>query len=306
MAINDAIIRAVKYSPELIPDSWYGAVPNLAEVTPAILDLKRFHPHIVRLTGIQLTADPLVLLRARYDGVRIEENTVAMRSGFDGAWDLPGKDFLYYNFFGLAGVATYTTFYGVWAKLPTVADKLLYGITLTPTEQKLARDLGIADSVEKGVLPLPIKSQIEREYHVLGEETHSRNINIAVAGTIYPIENLYARQNEIIVLTKIAAAPGLVGDIVELVIDRDDDANYATVRTFPLALTFGNEINCFIPATSEIRLSTNSTVAPGWHAFRYTFQRIRLTNTLRARFGMVTRDELPEPSLWDKVLAGVL
>jgi len=306
MAISDAIIRATKYSPELIPDSWYGAVPNLAEVTPGILDLKRFAPYIVRLTGIQLAPNVLVLLRARYDGVQIEENTAAYINLIPSSWDLPGKDFLRYNFFGLAGVATYTTHYGVWTKLPTVADKLLHGIRLTPDELMLAEKLGLADSVNKGVLPLPIGTQIEREYHVLGEVTRSRSVNVAVGGTTYAIESIYAKQDEFIVLTKIAAAPGAVGDVVLFIVDRDDDPGYATVQTFPLSLAFGGEINCFVPAMHEIRLSTISTVAPGPHLFRYTYQRIRLTNTLRVRFNLVSKDELPEPSLWDKVKGGVL
>jgi len=307
MAINDAIIRAVKYSPELIPDSWYGNVPNLAEVAPGVLDLVRFKPNLVRLTGIQLAPLATVLLRARYDGVQIEENTAGYINLIPGFWDLPAKEFLRYNFFGLApGIVNYTTHYGVWVKIPTVADKLLHKIKLTPDEQKLSDDLGIANSVQKGVLPLPISAQIEREYHILGEETHSRNVNIAAAGTVYPIETIYARQDEFIVLTKIAAAPGAAANIVEFIIDRDDDAGYAIVRTFPLSLAFGGEVNCFVPAMHEIRLTANSTIAPGPHIFRYTYQRIQLTNILRARFNLVSRDELPVPSLWDHVKGGIL
>lgn len=306
MAISDAIIRAVKYSPELIPDSWYGAVPNLAEVAPGVLDLKRFKPYLVRLTGVQNAANPAVLLRARYDGVSIEENTAGMLNLIPGFWSLPAKEFLRYTFFGLAGVANYTTHYGVWVQNPTVADKLLHHIPLTPDEQRLNEELGIANTVEKGVRPLPISTQIESEYHVLGEETHSRNINIAVAATVYSIETLYARQNEFLVLTKVAAAPGAAGDVVEFIVDRDDDSSYATIRTFPLSLAFGGEVNCFVPAMHEFRLTANSTVAPGPHIFRYTFKRIRLTNILRARFNLVSRDELPEPSLWDKVKGGIL
>lgn len=306
MAISDAIIKTVKYPPELIPDSWYGAVPNLAEIAPAILDLRRFKPYLVRLTGVQLAANALTLMRARYDGVSLEENTQAMINLIPGSWDLPALEFLRYNFFGLAGVANYTTHYGVWAQVPTVADKLLHRLSLTPEEQRIADELGIANSVQKGVLPLPIGAQISREYHVLGEETHSRNINVAVAATEYSIEDIYARQNEFLVLTKMAAAPGAAADIVEFIVDRDDDAGFAIVRTFPLSLAFGGEINCFVPAMHELRLTANSTVAPGAHNFRFSFQRVRLTNTLRVRFGLVSKDELPEPSLWDKVKGGIL
>lgn len=310
MAITDAIVRLVKYPPEKIPDSWFGTVPALAEVAPPVLDLRRFTPHIVALSDIQLLINPLVLMRARYDGVRVEEDTSAMlrdnaANNLVGAWNLTAKEFLYYNFFGLAAVTPYSTHYGVWATIPTVADKLLYGITLSRGEVELAERLGITNSVEKGVLPVPRDVQISREYLVLGEETHSRSVNIAAANTTFAIENIYARENEFIVLTRIAAAPGTVAQDIRFIVDRDDDHNYADVKTFPLSLIPGGEISCFIPAMEEIRLSTIATVAPAAHLFRYTYRRIKLTNLLRVRFGLVSRDEVPGDT-YDKVRAGVL
>jgi len=310
--INEATVRLVKYPPELIPDSWFGNVPLNAEVAPPVMDLKRFAPYIAILTNIQLGANAAVVLRARYNDVRIEENTAALLNLLPGAWRLPAKDILYYNFFGTVGapVANYPTHFGLWVKggsptTPTVADKLLYGIKLTPDETSLAEKYNIRESVEKGVLPIPISQQIEREYHVLGEETHSRSINIAVAATTYTIETLYPKPNEILVLTQIAAAPGAAAQNIQIIIDRDSDANYATFPTFPLSLAFGGEVECFIPAPREIRLTTTATVVPGVHLFRYTVRRIKITNTLRARFGLASKDELPG-EVWEKCAGGIL
>lgn len=305
--ITEARVKAVKYPPERIPDGWLGNVPLTAEVAPAILDLRRFKPFFTILTDIQLVANANVLIRLRYgaSSVFAEESTAADLSGRRGAWFLPAKDYLYYNLFGLAAVANYATHFSVWSFLPTVAHKLLYDITLTEEDRALAEKLGIFNSVEKGILPLPISLQIEREYPVMGEETHSRSVNIAVAGTVYTIESLYPRTDEIIVLTRLASAPGTVAQNVQLVVDRDDDAGYASFPTFPLSLIIGGEVQCFVPALREIRLTTSATVAPGAHLFRYTFQRIKLTNLLRVRFGLVTKDEVPG-DLWDKVKGGVL
>lgn len=312
MPITEATVRLVKYPPELIPDAWFGNVPLNAEFAPPVLDLKRFAPYIVILTNLQLGANAAVVLRARYNDVRVEENTAALLNLLAGAWWLPARDILYYNFFGTVGapVANYTTHFGIWAKggsptTPTVADKLLYGIKLSAEDAALAEKYNVRESVAKGVLPLPISQQIEREYHVLGEETHSRSINIAVAATTYTIETLYAKPNEILVLTRSAAAPGTAAQNVQLIVDRDSDINYATFPTFPLSLVAGGEITCFIPATREIRLTTTATVAPGAHLFRYTYQRVRLTNTLRARFGLAGKDELPG-DVWEKCAAGIL
>ncbi len=305
MAISEATIKNVKFPPELIPDSWFGNVPAGAEATPVPLDLRRFKPYITELANIQVTANANVELRARYDELRAQENTAGMISALVGAWRLLAKDILYLNFFGAILVANYTTHYGVWAFPPTVAHKLLYGIPLTNDEKTLAEKYGIQDSVEKGVLPLPISQQIEREYKVLGEETHSRSINIAVANTRYTIESIYPRKDEIVVLTRMAANPGGAANVIRFVVDRDDDVGHADVRTFPLSLVAGGEVACFIPAIREIRLSTEGSVAPGAHLFRYTYQRIKLTNTLRARFGLASKDELPG-DVWQKVMAGVL
>ncbi|GAI35039.1 unnamed protein product, partial [marine sediment metagenome] len=209
--ITEAIIKQVKYSPELLPDSWFGTVPLNAEFTPPILDLRRFTPYILALANIQLTASANVVLRARYDDggrVRIEENTAAMLSNLAGAWWLSSKDTLYYNLFGLAAVADYTTHFGIWAKggspvTPTIVDKLFYNIPLTNDEKAVCEELGIRNTFEKGLLPLPISQQIEREYRIVGEETHSRSITIAAANTVYTIDTIYPKNtNEFLVLTR--------------------------------------------------------------------------------------------------------
>ncbi|MBA7662345.1 hypothetical protein ES703_70373 [subsurface metagenome] len=318
--ITDAIVRRVKYPPELIPDSWFGAVPLNSESTPPILDLRRFGPYITILTNIQLAPNANVVLRAKYgdDGkIRIEENTAAMLSyldgtpatvGLPGAWRLPSKNLLYYNLFGVVGapVANYPTQFGLWVFTPTIAHKLVYNINLTPDERSILEELGITNTVEKGLLPLPIDEQIGREYYVLGEETHSRSINIAAAGTTYTIEVIYPESDdEFIVLTRIAMAPGTAAQDVRFIVDRDDDTNFAQLMAFASRMVAGGEISCFIPATREIRLTTTSTVAPGAHLFRYTYQRIKLSNLLRVRFGLVSRDEVPA-DLWKKVQGGIL
>jgi hypothetical protein len=235
----------------------------------------------------------------------VNENTAAMLNALPGDWRLMAKDELYLNFFGLAPAANYTSHYGLWVITPTIAHKLALGMSLTGAEMELAARLNIQDSVDKGVLPLPIRYQIEREYMVLEEETHARSVNIAAANVVYNIESLYPRPGEIVVLTRISANPGGAANAIRLIVDRDQDIGYADVRTFPLSLVAGGEVECFIPALKEIRLTCQAAVAPGAHLFRYTFQRIRLNNILRARFGLAGKDELPG-DVWEKCIAGVL
>jgi len=309
--ITEARVKATKYHPEKLPDSWHGNVPNLGEVTPGMVDLKRFAPFVITLADIALTPNPLAELRVRYDKTRMAANTAALpvtliATTQVGPWRFPAKEVLQFTFYGLAAITPYTTHFGLWVIKPTIADKLLHGITLTEEEKALNQKLGISNTVEKGLLPLPISLQIEREYHVMAEETHTAAVTIAVAGTDYVIESLYPRPDEFIVLTRVAAAPGTAAQDIRLLVDRDGDGELADLKTFPLSTTTGGEISCFVPAVREMRLHTIATVAPGPpHAFRYTIWRVKWNNILRVRFGQVSKDEVPA-DLWEKVQAGVV
>lgn len=302
--ITEAMVKTVKYPPEKIPDSWAGTVPLNAEYAPPVLDLKNFSPYLCALSSIQVPNTSSILLRARYDNIRIEENVQGMLNLQPGAWYLPAKTNLYLNFFGLVAVA-WTAHYGLWAFKPTVAEKIIYGIKLSEDDKALAEKLDIYSTVEKGLLPLPTHLQIEREYQVVGEITHSRLVNINAANTVFNIESIYPQPGEILVLTRIASTTGVAANVVRFIVDRDGDLGYADIDTTALSLVIGGEIDCFVPALTEIKLTTTAAIAPGNTWFRYTFQRVKLTNILRARFGLASRDELPGDT-YDKVMAGVL
>lgn len=309
--ITETQIRQIKYGIEQLPDSWFGAVPANSGPSPPVLDLKRFSPHILRLQGIQGAANANVSLRARYDSVTVDENTAAMLNiatvGSPGAWDLPAKDQLRLNYFGAGGVLVpvYSTFYSLWVIKATVAHKILWDIPLTPNEVALAKEFNVRALVAKGLAPLPLRYQTEREYTIVGEETHTRSIAMAIANTPYVIENIPVKAGEILVLTKIAAQTGAAVNVISLTVDRDDDASLVNLFTFPLSLAPGGEIECYIPATREIRLTCQAAVVPITNLFRYTYRRIRLNDIVRARLGLAGADELAG-DVWKKVMAGVL
>ncbi|GAH65034.1 unnamed protein product, partial [marine sediment metagenome] len=50
--ITEATVKLVKHPPECIPDSWFGDVPANTEVSPPVLDLRRFKPYIAILANI--------------------------------------------------------------------------------------------------------------------------------------------------------------------------------------------------------------------------------------------------------------
>jgi hypothetical protein len=293
MSISTDTIKKVKYSPELIPDSFFGNIPANSEFANPMINMTNFQPYIVELTRIQTLQNANVELRARYDDTRLFVNTGGLLPGFAGSWRLPAVRHLFLNFFGLAPVVAHSSFHSVWAYLPTIAHKLFWGIALNDAEKAIDKQLNIAENVQKGMLPLPISSIIERQYEVLGEETHTVNINVATANVNYLLENIVPRNgNEFLVLTRIAAAPGTAAQNITFFTDRDNDSGFIQMPVFPLSLTIGGEVECFVPAIQKLHLYVSATVAPGFNFFRYTFQRVRLSNILKLRFGLITQDEL--------------
>ncbi|MBA7533602.1 hypothetical protein ES705_25843 [subsurface metagenome] len=225
-------------------------------------------------------------------------------------FSLLAKNRIYYNLFNSSAdtpKTAFKSFFSLWVIKPTVAHKLRLGIPLTPEEQKLNRDLGISDTVEKGLLPLPLAQQIAREYQVIQEETHGFNVLVPTAGV--DVETLHPLPGQFLILTKISADPGdASGNLIKVAVDRDYVSDYVEFPTWALGgsdtIALGKEISCFIPALHELRIKLKATVSRTIN-IRYTVQKVAMTNIFRARWGLVSRDELPG-DVWAKVMSGVL
>ena len=310
MSITEATIKKVLYYPEQLPDS---AMPDIAvssEVSPTLLDLRQFPPLLVRLAEVAADRDDDVEMRFKVDTTILNVLTGSMFNLLANNFSLLAKNRLYYNLFDSSAVTAKTdfkTFFSLWVIKPTVAHKLRYGIPLTAEEQKLNRDLGISDTVEKGLLPLPLAQQIAREYQVIQEETHGFVVTVPTAGI--DVETLHPVNGQFLVLTKLSADPGDAStDNIRIAIDRDQVSDYVEFPTWGLgataAVSLGKEISCFIPALSELRIKLKATVSKTIN-IRFTIQKCALTNIFRARWGLVTKEELPK-DVYDKVMAGVL
>ncbi len=307
--ITEATIKRVLYYPEQLPDSAVPTIAASAEAAPAVLDIKQFSPLLLRLSEVAIDRDDDVEMRFKVDTTSLNALAGSMFNLQANNFSLLAKSNLYYNLYNNAiGAKTnFKTFFSLWVIKPTVAHKLRYGITLTPDEQKLNRDLGISHTVEKGLLPLPLAEQIAREYQIIQEETHGFQVTVPIAGVV--LESIYPKPNEFLVLTKISADPGIAAaDDIRITIDRDNMSGYIEYPTWALGITdavcLGKEISCFIPALNELRINLNATVSRVIN-IRYTILKCALTNIFRARWGLATREELPK-DVYDKVMAGVL
>lgn len=314
--LTEASIRRVLYYPELLPDT--AVIANIAatsEASPPQLDLRQFPPLILRLVDVTPDQDDDVEMRFKIDDATLNPLAGSMfdpsqqPSRFNN-FSLLAKKRLYYNLYNgdVAAKLLFKSIFSLWVIKPTVAHKLRYGITLTQEEQKLNKDLGIADTVEKGLLPLPLKEQISREFQVIQEETHAFQLAVPAPAGVY-VETLHPAKGEFLVLTKITADPGgAATDVIQIAVDRDYVSDYVVFPTWALgttgAIALDKEINCFIPALNELRIRLNATVARTINV-RFTIWKCAMTNLLRARWGLATRGELPG-DVYDKVMAGVL
>jgi hypothetical protein len=261
------------------------------------------------LSEVAVDQDDEVEMRFKVDNQSLNVLAGSMFDGLQNNFSLLAKQRIYYNLYnkGAAPKMDYKSFFSLWVIKPTVAHKLRYGLTLTPDEQKLNKDLGIADTVEKGLLPLPLPQQISREYQVLEEETHGFQVTVPTSGV--DVETLHPAPGQALILARLSVDPGdAAADNIRVAIDRDHVADFIEFPTWALGTTaataLGKEISCFIPALSELRIKLKATVSKTVN-IRFTVWRCALTNLLRARWGLATRDELPG-DVYDKVMAGVL
>ncbi len=320
MTINEATIKRVLYFPEQLPD---GALPDIiahSESSPALLDLRQFPPLLVKLSEVAVDQNDNIEMRFKIDDKTLNVLAGSMFSLLANNFSLLAKSRLYYNLYNKSAddIEDVKTFFSLWVIKPTVAHKLRYGIPLTAEEQKLNRDLGISDTVEKGLLPLPLAQQIAREYQVIQEETHGFQVTVPTAGV--DVETLHPLPGQFLILTKISADPGTLStDLIKVAIDRDYVSDYVEFPTWVLGQPYtvsegattvqaalGKEISCFIPALHELRIKLKiSPLVSRTINIRYTVLKVAMTNLLRARWGLVTPDEIPGDT-WNKVLAGVL
>lgn len=311
--ITEATIKRTLYHPEQLPDSSIVATaadPLLAhsEAAPPILDTRQFPPLLVRLSEVAVTRLDTVDMRFKVDNTTLSVLAGSMFDLLANNFSLLAKSRIYYNLYNNSAVniLDFRTFMSLWVIKPTIAHKLRYGITLTPDEQKLNVDLGIAATVEKGLLPLPLAEQIEREYQIIQEETHGFLLGtVPVAGV--DVETLHPLPGQFLVLTKMSADPGAAfGRNIRIAVDRDYVSDYVEFPTWALGATsLDKEISCFIPAIHELRIKLKAAIADANINIRYTIWKCAMTNLFRARWGLASRDELPK-DIWDKVMAGVL
>jgi len=298
MPINVATIRTASRFPELIPD--VNIMNGIAGLELAALDLRRFGNRILILNDINIEQNATTQIRVFNDKEKFYIDTFGLKNRLVEKFNIFGTEFLRFAIFGNAPIVNYRINYNLWAFEPTTAHKIKHGLALTTEDEEILKALDISSEVSKGNLPLPIEYQIEREYQAIdGRRTFTFMATTFLFEQV--LQSFPVNSGEIAVLESIAAVPNAIADNVRIRIDRDDDIDYLEFNTFPMQLNV--PVACFIPATKEIKIKLigGAVVAT---QIQWTISRYKLTDVLKIRFGLVTKEQ-SDPDLWNKVKGGV-
>lgn len=297
----DSVIRKVRYWPEQIP---FVHALNLAAADNSIFSLARL-PQPIILDGLSLVRNTAVIARLRHNKVYREIKAGALLdiAEINPAW-LRATEDISLGLHATTTVSDYKVYSGLWVIRPNIAQKLAWKIALTNSERRIAAEKGLENSVKKGVLPFPIKYQIERGY--LGyREPLAAIVPSAPANETTHVATLHPeRPDEFLVLEGLSADnTGLsLTDNVALYVTRDEDHDLLKLPTFAMSLDY--TIPCFIVALHDLRIEVYTESALTNYLVRYTVGRYRFTDTLQARwFEEEMREAMPE--FVDTIRAGV-
>jgi len=303
-------LNEVKYPPELIPQAGLADISASSRTT--IADIKGFNKHAqlgdmsVTLNYVSLYEDNDVQLEITRDGTALDAVKAGVLRGLSYEEELnvfASKSLVLklYNSNATTAKSNYQYRFAYWIDQLTIADKLFRGLSLTAEETEINTQLNVTDAVGASILPYPRDYFIQRAYQVVEERiyTFRDNVTAASGAEMTPIRS-YA--NQFMVLKKISLATP-TPTTMELKIGRDYVDDYVTLNPYSTG-DITTDINCFIPAKDELRLSftTGSDVSNFEARFHVLF--CRLTDYLKMKWGLMRREE--NEDLYFKVKAGVL
>jgi len=299
MAIQDelaTVIRKARYLPELLP---LFHAQNLATGDNPIITLAgpTISPDIPVLTDkLSATPDATVLLKLKADK---EATHKAETISLNVMGELTPLEFLATRSLSLvlnadAPVSDYKMYLGIWVVRPSIAQRILWGLPLTPHHEELSRKRGVRDSVVKGILPFPTSYQIERE--CMGfRRTYAEIVANVTSGqaTQVVVLSLPESSPEFLVLESITAAS--TANNAQIFVTRDDDTNYLKLPVLPMDSAY--DFPAFIPALRKLEISYYADADLADRYVRFIIGRYKLTDILRARFNLEATAEARESTL---------
>lgn len=306
MPIQDeltTVIRKARYFPELLP-VFHAQDLAAGDTTIITLGMPTLSSDLPILTD-RLSTDPDADVMAKVKADReptLELETVSLAAlGHFTPLQFLATRSMSYVLNADAPVTDYRMYLGMWVVRPSVAQRILWGLSLSPEHRRLSDRLNVEASVRKGVLPFPISYQIERE--CMGyRRTYPEVVANVTAGQTTPVLSLAPPfGDEVLVLESVTADnTGLtLANNAQLYVTRDDDRDYLKLPCFAMDQTYN--FPCFVPALRKLELGYYADANLADRYLRVVVGRYKLTELLKARFGLEATPEAREA-----VTAGVV
>lgn len=304
MSIPFSVVKNARYFPELIPaGNFYNNIPSGEAASPTPIDIRNLNSKSLELHHVAVDSKDGLRMEMKFDGHEHSLRTRALTNGlwYDFAFAARSEVFFSLLNEGPVDRIDVRVDYSAWIDEPNAAQKLLMGWELSNEEQSFVDAFGVRSSFEKGILPLPRSIVLERQYNLLSRTTQvAANVDVPANTSKREIFRFTPKADEFIVLEgfEVHSDPD---DAIELFISRDGDNEYVRFDT----TWMHNAPKCFIPALHEMRIEVNAPATVNGVDFTAQVGRYKLNNVLRARWGLVSPDEIPG-DVWAKVKAGVL
>jgi len=296
-------LNRVRYYPEIIPDTnLYAQINAGSTASPAPADIRGIPDLSIKAVGLNYAPTAGMDLEIKTDGT-IDRIPLGSQLPTFGNIAYTAKNVLGVNLLNI-GVAPVNNFYLAAEYMitkPTITEKLLRKWPLTQEEKAIADELGVYETVEKGIRPITWDYMRDREYQVIGERVYGNSLNLAPGTDATVLDLKVSNPDELYIIDGIMSPNTLFADDVTLTIKRDGDANYITVRAAALAGV--NRINCWIPALQELIITATAAQPVAGAAILFNVKKVRLTNILKARWGIA--GNMPADVI-KKVQAGIL
>lgn len=306
--LTQSMLTRTKYWPEIIPDTTLlGAIGAGSVGTPAPAEIRTIpNGYELKLRGFIVEPSADAELEFRTDNAVKRMRTNGLGQGYTPIDLSASKSFIFnvYNTSGLTAIASYSVGAQWMITKPTVAEKLFRNWQLTPEEKAIADELNVYSVVEKGIRPLTWEYMKDREYQVVDAWVENCKLDMTANASYTVLDIKSNNPNEFYVVDKIYCSNTDSANDITMSMKRDGDHDYVNLRAIGLRGTSG-VIDCWVPALNEMIVAASSKAEIAGVNFRFNVKRLRLSNVLRARWGLVPDNELP-PDVSKKVRGGIL
>jgi hypothetical protein len=296
-------LNRVRYYPEIIPDTnLYPLIAPGTIAAPAPADIRGIPDLSIRVMGLNFPSTAGMDLEIKTDGVIDRIPLGSQLPGF-GNFSCTAKNVLGVNLLNIGAVPVNNFYFAAQHMVtkPTITEKLLRKWPLTQEEKAVADELGVYETVEKGIRPITWEYMMDREYQVLSERVYGNTLNLVPGTDVTVLDLKAANPDELYVLNGIMSANTAFADDVTLTVKRDGDSGYLTIRL--AALANANTISCWIPALQELIITATAAQPVGAASILFNVKKVKLTNILKARWGIA--GNMPSDVV-KKVQAGIL